>query len=62
VGIPSDRTRSTSFQEDYFYNAILWAVNKKITTGTSETEFSPNRNSYRAEIVTFLYRELKDVI
>ncbi len=46
-------------ESDYYYNAILWAVNKKITTGTTETTFEPNRDSYRAEVVTFLYRELK---
>lgn len=46
-------------ETDYFYNAILWAVNKKITTGTTATTFSPNRDSFRAEVVTFLYRELK---
>ena len=39
-----------------FYNAILWAVNKGITTGTSKTTFSPNKTCTRAEIVTFLYR------
>ncbi len=46
---------SSSMGSD-FYNAILWAVNKGITTGTSKTTFSPNKTCTRAEIVTFLYR------
>ncbi|MBQ4506672.1 MAG: S-layer homology domain-containing protein [Firmicutes bacterium] len=45
---------------DYFYDAVLWAVEKGITKGTSDTEFSPGADTDRAQIVTFLYRELKD--
>lgn len=39
-----------------FYNAILWASQKGITSGTSTTAFSPDRVCTRAQIVTFLYR------
>ena len=41
----------------FYYKAMLWAVGKKITTGTSDTTFSPNNNCTRAQCVTFLYRE-----
>ena len=44
-----------SMGSDY-YNAILWAVNKGITTGTSTTTFSPNATCTRGQIVTFLWR------
>ena len=42
--------------EASYYNAVLWAVGKGITTGTSATTFSPYASCNRAEAVTFLYR------
>ena len=39
-----------------YYNAILWAVEKKITTGVTETTFVPNDTCTRAQAVTFLFR------
>lgn len=41
---------------DYFYKAVLWAVHKEITLGTSENRFSPNAPCTRAQCVTFLWR------
>ena len=43
----------------YYYDAVLWAVEKGITCGTSETTFSPDETCTRAQVVTFLWR-LKD--
>ena len=40
----------------YYIDAVLWAVEKGITTGTTATTFSPNADCTRAQIVTFLYR------
>ena len=40
----------------YNYDAILWAYDNRITTGTSDTTFSPDAYCTRAQIVTFLYR------
>ena len=39
-----------------YYDAILWAVSKGITTGSTNTTFSPNGTCTRGEAVTFLYR------
>ena len=39
-----------------FKAAVNWAVDADITTGTSETTFSPNEKCTRAQIVTFLWR------
>lgn len=39
-----------------YYNAILWAVEKGITNGTSGSAFSPNSPCTRAQAVTFLWR------
>ena len=41
---------------DYFYDAVNWAVEKGITTGTSATTFSPDAPCTRAQGVTFLWR------
>ncbi len=40
----------------YYYKAILWAVEKGITTGTTATTFSPEDFCTRGQIVTFLWR------
>jgi len=40
----------------YYADSVNWAVEKKITTGTSATEFSPEINCTRGHIITFLYR------
>ena len=47
----SDVTKS-----DYYYNAVLWAVDQGITSGTTATTFSPNASCTRAQMVTFLWR------
>ena len=41
---------------DYFYKAVLWAVEKGITTGMTATTFAPNASCTRAQVVTFLHR------
>ena len=40
----------------YYYDAVLWAVEQNITSGTSATTFSPDASCTRAQIVTFLWR------
>ena len=42
--------------EDYYYDAVLWAAQKGITGGMSDTLFAPNVACTRAQIVTFLWR------
>ena len=43
---------------DYYYDAVLWAVEKGITIGTSATTFSPELTCTNAHMLTFLYRTL----
>ena len=40
----------------YYEDAVIWAVDKGITGGTSATTFSPDATCTRAQIVTFLWR------
>lgn len=43
-------------RDAYYCKAVLWAVEKGITEGTSETAFSPDETVTRSQTVTFLYR------
>ena len=42
--------------DSYYYKAVLWAVENKITLGTSSNTFSPNDGCTRGQVVTFLWR------
>ena len=42
----------------YFGSAVLWAVETGITNGTSATTFDPEDTCTRAQVVTFLYRDI----
>ena len=43
---------------DYFYSAVLWAVENGVTSGVSKTSFAPGSTCTRAQVVTFLYRAM----
>lgn len=40
----------------YYAQAVDWAVDQKITSGTSPTTFSPDQTCTRAQIATFIWR------
>lgn len=40
----------------YYYDAVLWALANGITNGTSPTTFEPDAGVSRAQMVTFLWR------
>ena len=60
AGQPKPGSTKTAFTDikksDYYYNAVLWAVEKGITTGTSKTKFGPSGVCTRGQTVTFLWR------
>ena len=43
-------------EDDWFYDSVLWALERDITEGTSTTTFSPARGCTRGQMVTFLWR------
>ena len=43
----------------FYYDAMLWAVENKITEGMSSTTFVPDGTCTRGQVVTFLYRAYK---
>ena len=60
AGSPKPRSTANPFtdvtENDDYYEAVLWAVERGITSGTSATTFSPHAPCTRAQIVTFLFR------
>lgn len=47
-------------KNDYYYDAVLWAVQQGITEGTSKTTFSPRMTVTRGQVVTFLWRAMDE--
>ena len=60
AGSPQPKTTLNPFSDvsrnEYYYNAVLWAVENDITNGTSLLTFSPEAPCTRAHVVTFLRR------
>ena len=57
---PSEEPSKLDFTDvstkDYFYEPVVWAVDRTITAGTDTTHFSPNAGCSRAQVMTFLWR------
>jgi len=62
AGCPEPTTANNPFNDvktdDWYYKAVLWAVEQNITQGTSKTTFTPGRECSTAEILTFLFRSV----
>ena len=60
AGSPAYDTSSLPFTDvkssDSYAQAVAWALDQGVTTGTSSTTFSPGATCTRAQIATFLYR------
>ena len=60
AGEPEPETTVNPFTDvsasAYYYEAVLWAVERGITNGTSATTFSPDATVTRGQTVTFLWR------
>ncbi len=61
-GTPRPKNNTNPFRDvkkdDYYYSAVLWAVETGITNGVSSYSFAPSSVCTRAQIVSFLYRDL----
>ena len=42
----------------YYFDAVLWALDKGVTTGAGDGKFYPNDPCSRGQVVTFLWRAL----
>lgn len=60
AGKPEPMADGTRFADvkttDYYYQAVLWAVENGITNGVDNTHFAPDATCTRGHVVTFLYR------
>jgi hypothetical protein len=58
----TDPSASIPFQDvpegSYYRDAVAWAVQAHVTSGTSARSFSPEAPCTRAQIVTFLYKAI----
>lgn len=43
-------------KEAYYYDAVLWAVEKGITAGLYPDQFAPNATCTRGQVVSFIFR------
>lgn len=63
AGKPAPKGNNNPFIDviagQYYTDAVLWAVEKGITNGTSPKTFAPNTTCTRSQIVTFIYRYYK---
>ncbi|MGM9613577.1 MAG: S-layer homology domain-containing protein, partial [Butyricicoccus sp.] len=63
AGSPTPQSSAMPFADvpmsEYYYDAVLWAVEQGIAKGTSDTAFSPDAKCTRAQIVSFLWRAQK---
>ena len=55
MAIPKSISFTDVSKDAYYYDAVAWAVEQSITTGTSATTFSPDRECTEIEILTFLW-------
>ena len=60
LGSPEPKSLTSPFVDvtegDYFFKAVLWAVEQGITTGIDATHFDPYTTCTRAHMATFLWR------
>ena len=60
AGSPEPKSLTTAFTDvksgAYYEKAVAWAVENKVTTGTSATTFSPDATVTRGQSVTFLWK------
>ena len=61
MGSPEPTTTTDPFVDvpeyEYYYKAVLWALENGITAGINETQFAPDQTVTRGQFVTFLHRD-----
>ena len=61
---PAATATTTKFKDadmsakSYYRDALLWATENGVVKGRSETSFAPDAVCTRADILTFLYRNI----
>ena len=64
AGKPDPKSKNCKFKDvydtDYYYKATVWASEKKIVAGYSDGTFKPKDKCLRRQMVTFLYKYIKN--
>ena len=62
AGCPEPKQTANPFEDvkegQYYYKAVLWAVEQGVTNGVDAKHFAPNAGCTRAQVVTFLWRAM----
>ena len=62
AGSPEPKNSASTMTDlnpnNYYYKAVLWAIENGITSGVTDTTFAPDATCTRGQGVTFLYRAL----
>ena len=60
LGEPEPSTKTNPFADvpatEYYYKAVLWAVENGVTNGVDPTHFGPDQGCTRGQVVTFMHR------
>ncbi|MBQ6947311.1 MAG: S-layer homology domain-containing protein, partial [Clostridia bacterium] len=60
AGCPEPKSSKNPFTDvkksDYYYKAVLWAVENNITAGATKTTFAPKSACTRSQVAAFLWR------
>lgn len=49
-------TFSDIYEDEYYYKPVMWAYSRALVDGVTETEFAPDQNITREQLVSMLYR------
>ena len=65
AGMPKAENQINIFNDveegTYYYEAIIWAIENGIVNGVTESEFAPQDNVTREQLVAMLYRYVKTI-
>ena len=60
LGEPEPSSKTNPFADvpstEYYYKAVLWAVENGVTNGVDPTHFGPDQGCTRGQVVTFMHR------
>lgn len=59
---PSGTTRFTDLTQDWYLDAVAWAVENGVVYGVTDTAFNPNGAVTREQAAAFLYRYVTEVL
>ena len=66
LSIMANDTKKSRFEDvasdAYYFDAVMWAYENGVTTGTTATKFAPASTCTRGQVVTFLWRAMGEPV